>query len=135
MSSRTPVCSICAITGSSGISMFSTSLSAGGLTCPSVDFGRLDRLFGRRPRPARRSGGVSGGIGRGVVDLDLIHRDLVLARADQVADFGHATLSCANASFFKPEVAVDRVAQPFGDHRVERDRRNVDAIALQHTRS
>ena len=99
MSISTPACSIAAITGISGISICSnTSSGAGGFVVPHSGstagaFGFTQQFRAQLLDQRVGAGGIGSGIGRGQIDSDLIHRDLVLALADQLVDLGHAPLA------------------------------------------
>ena len=76
--------------------------------------------------------GICGGIGSRLCDRHLRHRALVLARADQFLDVGHALAQPGAGQVLQSQVARTGIEHPFGHHRVEGQWCHADAVARQH---
>ncbi len=70
-----------------------------------------------------------------VADLprrDAVHGDLLLALADEVGDRDHPVAQVIGREFVEPVSAALGVEDVGGDHRVENDPAQFDAVAAQH---
>ena len=76
--------------------------------------------------------GISRGIRGGQLDGHVGHADLALAFADQLLDVGHGHAQVDLRHVLEAQAVRGRVCHPFGDHRIEAYRADLQAILRQH---
>ena len=88
-------------------------------------------LRGERLPEAQGHVGVGGPVRGDLLDRKLGHRLLGLAGADELGNLGHLHAEAVARQPFEAFELARRVGQPFGNHRVEDEGRDFDAIAAQ----
>ena len=75
--------------------------------------------------------GIGGSVRGGIFDGDLGEAGLLLAFADEGADGGHLYAQAMAGEVFQPFMFATGIGEPFGDHGVEGDGRDGEAVLVE----